>query len=140
MRERTSSGSAACEAAVKPTRSQKRTVTTLRSSWIGAEGCSVSGAPQKGQNGNSPGNSLPQAGHVGTRAVYEGQPRIQTTRAVASRSRDIPALAQPEVRTPDPARLADTGDLCEPQEWPRGASTDGHVGIVVESLDAAISF
>src|SRR5439155_13029848 len=34
-------------------------------------------------------------------------------------------LAQPEVRTPDPARLADTGDLCEPQEWPRGASTDG---------------
>jgi hypothetical protein len=34
-------------------------------------------------------------------------------------------LAQPEVRTPDRARLADTGDLCEPQEWPRGASTDG---------------
>ena len=33
--------------------------------------------------------------------------------------------AQPEVRTPDPARLADTGDPCEPQEWPRGASTDG---------------
>jgi hypothetical protein len=27
--------------------------------------------------------------------------------------------------TPDPARLADTGDLCEPQEWPRGASADG---------------
>jgi magnesium chelatase family protein len=25
------------------------------------------------------------------------------------------SLAQPEVRTPDPARLADTGDLCEPQ-------------------------
>ena len=35
MRARTSSGSACSEAAVKPTRSQKRTVTTLRSSSAG---------------------------------------------------------------------------------------------------------
>src|SRR5881409_141369 len=34
-------------------------------------------------------------------------------------------LAKPEVLTSDTARLADTGDLCEPQEWRRGASTDG---------------
>ena len=32
-------------------------------------GCSVSGAPQNGQNGNSPGSSLPQAGQVATRRV-----------------------------------------------------------------------
>ena len=44
MRARTSSGSAASEAAVKPTRSQKRTDTTLRSSARAAAGCSVSGA------------------------------------------------------------------------------------------------
>jgi hypothetical protein len=37
----------------------------------------------EGQNGNSPGSSLPQEGHVGTRAVYEGRPRIQTTDDVA---------------------------------------------------------
>ncbi len=30
----------------------------------------VSGAPQNGQNGNSPGSSFPQAGHADTRAVY----------------------------------------------------------------------
>ena len=65
MRARTSSGSAASEAAVKPTRSQKRTETTLRSSCTDAAGRSVSGAAQKGQNGNSPGSSLPQEGQVG---------------------------------------------------------------------------
>ena len=51
MRARTSSGSAASEAAVKPTRSQKSTVTTLRSSCTDAAGRSVSGAAQNGQNG-----------------------------------------------------------------------------------------
>ena len=40
--------------------SQKRTVTTLRSSWTEAAGCcSLRGAAQKGQKGNSPGSSLP---------------------------------------------------------------------------------
>ena len=62
------------EAAVKPTRSQKSTVTTLRSSSAAARGCSVSGAAQKGQNGNSPGSSLPQEGQIGTRGVYDGIP------------------------------------------------------------------
>src|SRR5262245_183955 len=61
-RERTSSGSAVSEAEVKPTRSQKRTETTFRCSRTSA---SVSDAPQKGQNGNSPGSSCPQDVHVG---------------------------------------------------------------------------
>src|SRR5207247_8778437 len=39
-----------------------------------------------------------------------------------------------------PRAPADTGDVRDPQEWPRGASTMDNVGIVVESLDAAISF
>ena len=69
MRARTSSGSASSEAAVKPTRSQKRTVTTLRSSWTTAAGGSVSGAAQNGQNGNSPGSSLPQDRQVLTRRL-----------------------------------------------------------------------
>src|SRR5215218_6021916 len=69
MRERTSSGSTASEAAVKPTRSQKRTVTTLRSSWIEAAGCSVRGAVQKPQNWKPFGFSLPQAGQVSTSRV-----------------------------------------------------------------------
>ncbi len=68
MRARTSSGSAASEAAVKPTRSQKRTETTLRSSVVRA-GSSVSEAAQNGQNGNSPGSSLPQDGQVVTDRV-----------------------------------------------------------------------
>src|SRR5215212_5932961 len=72
MRARTSSGSAASEAAVKPTRSQKRTVTIFRSSCTDAAGCVVRGAAQNGQKGNSPGSSLPQAEQVATNPVYVG--------------------------------------------------------------------
>src|ERR671930_295696 len=63
MRARTSSGSAASDDAVKPTKSQKRTETSLRSSSGGVGAASASAAPQNGQNGNSPGSSLPQAAH-----------------------------------------------------------------------------
>src|SRR5215218_1773218 len=64
---------------------------------------------------------------VGLRATGTAltEPNAPSGLLAASSPGDIPALAQPEVRTPDPARLAGTGDLCEPQEWPRGASTDG---------------
>jgi hypothetical protein len=55
---------------VKPTRSQKRTVTILRSSCTDAAGCPVRGAAQKGQKGNSPGSSLPHVEHVVTNRVY----------------------------------------------------------------------
>ena len=70
------------EAAVKPTRSQKRTETTLRSSWSEGAGRSASGAPQNGQKGNSPGSSLPQEGQVGTSQVSgaleaESRPKIR---------------------------------------------------------------
>ncbi len=64
----TSSGSADSDAAVKPTRSQKSTETTFRSLAPAGAGVSESAAPQCGQNGNSPGRSLPQAGHAGMRA------------------------------------------------------------------------
>jgi hypothetical protein len=76
MRERTSSGSAASDAAVRPTRSQKSTVTTLRSSWTAAAGCSVSGAEQYPQNWNPSGFSLLQAGQIVTRESLgsPGQP------------------------------------------------------------------
>ena len=67
-RPRSASGSVDSPSAVDPTRSQKRTVTTLRCSRAAA--AAVSGTPQNGQNGNSPGSSFPQAGHADTRAVY----------------------------------------------------------------------
>src|SRR5204862_5033157 len=49
-------------------------------------------------------------------------------------------LAQPKVRTSDRAHLAETGDLCHPRYWPVALQRMDNVGIVVESLDAAISF
>src|SRR5439155_26602422 len=49
-------------------------------------------------------------------------------------------LAQPEVRTSDPASLADTGDPCDPPECRVALQRMDNIGIVVESLDAAISF
>ncbi len=70
----TSSGSAASDDAVNPTRSQNRQVTTFRSSRTDAEGSTASGAPQNGQNGNSPGNSFPQAGQLATKRVYGDYP------------------------------------------------------------------
>ena len=45
------------------------TVTIFRSSCTRAPGCAVSGAAQNGQNGNSPGSSLPHEEQVGTRRV-----------------------------------------------------------------------
>ena len=47
------------------------TETTFRSSREGAGGTAVSGAAQNGQKGNSPGSSLPHAGHAATEAVYD---------------------------------------------------------------------
>src|SRR5581483_7686639 len=64
------SGSARSDAAVNPTRSQNSTDTTFRSSCTEAAGGTVSGAVQNGQNGNSPGTSLPQEGQAATSRVY----------------------------------------------------------------------
>src|SRR4051794_13165606 len=81
MRACTSSGSVASDAAVKPTRSQNSTETTLRSSRAGDPAVSANCAPQKGQNGNSPGSSFPQAGQLSTRRVYSaGAARNQPAR------------------------------------------------------------
>src|SRR5204862_4314592 len=49
-------------------------------------------------------------------------------------------LAQPKVRTSDRAHLAETGDLCDPQNGRVALQRMDNVGMVVESLDAAISF
>ena len=48
-------------------------------------------------------------------------------------------LAQPEYETPDPARLADTVSF-ERRVFRVALQRMDNVGIVVESLDAAISF
>ena len=46
----------------------------MRSSRTAATGrAAVNGAAQNGQNGNSPGNSLPQEGQADTGAVYGGE-------------------------------------------------------------------
>jgi hypothetical protein len=45
---------------------------TFRSSAAGAVTASVNGAVQYGQNGNSPGSSLPHAGQAATGRVYDG--------------------------------------------------------------------
>jgi len=60
-------GSALSERAVNPTRSQKRTVTTLRSSSERFGSVSISGAVQKPQNSKPAGFSLPQLGQVAIR-------------------------------------------------------------------------
>src|SRR6266545_1353703 len=74
MRARTSSGSRCSDAAVKPTRSQKRTETIFRSSRAGG-GCSASGAVQKPQNTKPSGFSFPQCEQVSTRSsVGPGPP------------------------------------------------------------------
>ncbi len=64
----TSSGSARSERSVKPTRSQNRTVTILRSSLR----CNVdpSGVPQRRQNRARSGLRSPQEGHSTVRPVY----------------------------------------------------------------------
>src|SRR5947207_13776779 len=65
---RTSSGSSCSAFAVNPTRSQKSTVTTLRSSCLDDGATTSSGFLQKPQNSNPSGFSLPQAGHKTMRA------------------------------------------------------------------------
>ena len=62
-------GSACSEAAVKPTRSQNRTVTTLRSSRAEAGGASLSGAAHSLQNFALSGFSVPQEGQTATGGV-----------------------------------------------------------------------
>ena len=84
----TSSGSADSDAAVKPTRSQKRTDTTFRSRAPEAAAVAPSGAAQNGQNGNSPGTSLPHDGHVTMRRASGSRGRIQTHRPGAIRAPD----------------------------------------------------
>src|SRR6266508_731213 len=82
MRARTSSGSRCSEAAVKPTRSQKRTETIFRSSRADG-GCSASGAVQKPQNTKPSGFSFPQFEQVSTRSsVGPGPPRDKRSSAV----------------------------------------------------------
>jgi len=65
----TSSGSAWSERAVKPTRSQNNTVTTLRSSSAG-RGAAASGAPHAPQNRNPWGLSCPHLEQLAIPAVY----------------------------------------------------------------------
>jgi hypothetical protein len=67
---------------VKPTRSQKRYGHDL-AFFLNRRGRLGQWDAAEGAQGNSPGSSLPQEGQVGTRAVYEGRPRIQTTDDVA---------------------------------------------------------
>src|SRR5205823_1251382 len=55
---------------------QNNTVTVFRCS----RPPSASDALQNGQNGNSPGNSLPQAGQAATRRVYDDQLRASRSR------------------------------------------------------------
>ena len=62
-----------------------------------ASGCGVSGAAQNGQNGNSPGSSVPHEGQVGTREVYGGLLQATASRAptvMRRRSSDIPELSR----------------------------------------------
>ena len=61
----TSSGSAASEAAVNPTRSQNSTVTTLRSSAL-LRSSTPNRSPHSLQNFEASGFSVPQAGQVST--------------------------------------------------------------------------
>src|SRR5438093_1203903 len=71
MRARTSSGSACSEAAVKPTKSQKSTETTLRSSWTGGADCAVSGAAHSLQNFAPLGFFVPHCGQICMGRVYD---------------------------------------------------------------------
>ena len=66
------SGSVDSPSAVEPTRSQKRTVTTLRCSREGS--AEASAVPHELQNLASSAFSRPQLGHAATRGVYEGGP------------------------------------------------------------------
>src|SRR6476660_9268023 len=69
MRARTSSGSAASDASVKPTRSQKRTETTFRSSPAATGAASTRGAAHSLQNFAVSPFSKPHLGHLTTRRL-----------------------------------------------------------------------
>jgi hypothetical protein len=81
----TSSGSAWSERAVKPTRSQNNTVTTLRSSSAG-RGVAASGAPHAPQNRKPWGLSCPHLEQLAIPAVYgeAPEPRARHARGPAS--------------------------------------------------------
>ena len=72
------------------------------------------------------GRFLPHLGQITVRSLF--------------RSGTFPNTGQPEVRTPDSARLADTGIFANRKNGRVALQRMDNVGIVVESLDAAISF
>ena len=72
MRARSASGSVDSPSAVEPTRSQKRTVTTLRCSRAGSI-ASRAAAPQALQKRASPGSRARSSGMQARRGVYEGR-------------------------------------------------------------------
>src|SRR5207302_6532972 len=117
-RARTSSGSACSEAAVKPTRSQKSTETTLRSSRRAAGAASLNGTPQNGQNGNSPGSSLPQFGHVATQRVSPkaGRSRVAVERVTTGGGRVRTLRGDPQAGIHG----------CRSAGSNRGSNPDGH--------------
>ncbi len=55
---------------MNPTRSQKRAVTTLRSSATGRAGAASSGEPHPLQNSSPSGFSVPQEGHAVIGGAY----------------------------------------------------------------------
>ena len=91
----TSSGSAWSERAVKPTRSQNNTVTTLRSSSAG-RGAAASGAPHAPQNRNPWGLSCPHLEQLAIPAVY-GEPLRSTGAWTIPASPLASATASPSV-------------------------------------------
>ena len=90
MRARSASGSVDSPSAVEPTRSQKRTVTTLRCSRAGST--TASAVPHALQKRASPGSRARSSGR---------QPRAESTRVVRREARRAPlASALPRRRCP----------------------------------------
>src|SRR5215212_2741377 len=130
----TSSGSSASERCVKPTRSQKSTVTTLRSSR-GAVGADSS-APQWAQRGKPAGVVFPHVGHVivltrlsptgarpGRRSAWRlPSARTRAPAAAPRRPRHAalrPRAAPPRAVAPPPLRA---GTACSRRSPPRRGS------------------
>ena len=108
---RTSSGSARSERSVKPTRSTKRTDTTLRSSPAGAS--ATSEWPQARQNRARSGFSSPQDGQTIIGGSSQRAARASTRREATARPRPLRAAAagrcatglrEGDVARPRPAR------------------------------------
>jgi hypothetical protein len=113
---------------VKPTRSQKSTETTLRSSRIEAGAVAPSGAAQYGQNGKSPGSSLAQFGQVATPRVSPkpGVLVLWVDRVIGSGAAVTTASTRP-ARPPRPSRVHLTrervDDRTPPQPTPVATPT-----------------